>query len=383
MKTALLDWRPWLLLYALQIPSLRALVKYLPESLHVFIPLYFIAAFFSYIQILNSEKYTRLFRSRAVFIGLIVLHVALNATIYPRADALKLEGRGSPQDDALIVGGERLLTGQNPYEGETFLNEWVSAGPAWVIMALLFTLTKLFALFTPFWIALTASVITRIRSQELATLFLVLCFSSPLVWELSVTGSDMLAMGCAFLLLVLWSYRAWMNGGAAAKFFSALFSASVVTSRIIFGYLLALVAGFLLRKKIKTGFAYGFAAIGMFILIQVPFYHWNPERYFPLTRFFWAKGLLGPTLEIAATMSTAVTLIYLALKTKLDEHAWIKGALLSLLVTMFWSALGDLKARDFSLEAWEGANYFGPLIPTAVFFVTSFAERGRPRPAGI
>ena len=267
MRQALLDWRPWLLLYALQIPSLRALVKYLPESLHIFIPIYFIVAFFAYIQILNSEKYARLFRSRAVFIGLIVLHIALNATIYPRADALKLEGRGSPQDDALIVGGERLIAGVNPYEGETFLNEWVSAGPAWVAIALPFTLTKFFALFTPFWVALTAFVISRIRSLELATLFLILCFSSPLVWELSVTGSDMLAMGCAFLLLILWSYRAWTGGGAIAKFFSALFSASVTTSRIVFGYLLALVAGFLLRKKIKTGFAYGIAAIGLFILI--------------------------------------------------------------------------------------------------------------------
>ncbi|MCB1059893.1 MAG: hypothetical protein KDB65_06670 [Calditrichaeota bacterium] len=369
MRQALLDWRPWLLLYALQIPSLRALVKYLPESLHIFIPIYFIVAFFAYIQILNSEKYARLFRSRAVFIGLIVLHIALNATIYPRADALKLEGRGSPQDDALIVGGERLIAGVNPYEGETFLNEWVSAGPAWVAIALPFTLTKFFALFTPFWVALTAFVISRIRSLELATLFLILCFSSPLVWELSVTGSDMLAMGCAFLLLILWSYRAWTGGGAIAKFFSALFSASVTTSRIVFGYLLALVAGFLLRKKIKTGFAYGIAAIGLFILIQLPFYLWNPERYFPLTRFYWAKGLLGPTLEITATVSSAIVLIYLALKTKLDEHAWIKCALLSLVVTMFWSALGDLKARDYSLSAWEGANYFGPLIPTAVLLV--------------
>jgi hypothetical protein len=38
---------------------------------------------------------------------------------------------------------------------------------------------------------------------------------------------------------------------------------------------------------------------------------------------------------------------------------------------MIWSALGDLKANDFSFAAWEGANYYGPLIPMAVFFAIS------------
>lgn len=370
------DWRAWLLLWSLQVPSLRALVKYLPESLHLLIPLYFVIAFAGYAWLLRTNMFAKLFDSRALFVGLIALHVALNLFVYPQADALKFSGRGSPQDDALIVGGERLVQGLNPYEGETFKKEWVSAGPAWIVLALPYTLTGMFALFTPFWIALTAIIIGRLHSRRAALLFLILCFSSPVVWELSVTGSDMVAMGCAFLLLVLWSFRAWTGGNVFAKFLSAAFTASVTTSRIVFGYLQLLLAGFLLRRNFKTAFAYGAATLGLFVLIQLPFYLWNPERYFPLTRFFWAKGMLGPALEVISLITTAATLICLALKTELNERGWIKGALVSLLVTMFWSALGDLRSHDYALAAWEGANYFGPLIPMAVFFVVaSFSPR--------
>lgn len=358
-------------MWSLQVPSLRAFVKYLPESLHVLIPLYLAAAFFVYAWIVRTNKLRRAFDSRALMLGLIAMHVALNLFIYPQADALKYQGRGSPQDDALIVGGERLVEGLNPFEGETFKKEWVSAGPAWIVLALPFTLTGMFALFTPFWVALTAFIIERLHTRRAALLFLILCFSSPVVWELSVTGSDMVAMGCAFLLLVLWSFHAWTNGSTFAKFASALFAAGVTTSRIVFGYLHLLVAGFLLRRNFKTAVAYGIATLGLFVLIQLPFYLWNPERYFPLTRFFMAKGMLSPTLEILSLITTAAALLYIALKTELSERGWVKGALLSLLVTMFWSTLGDLNMMGFKLSVWEGANYFGPLIPMAVFFVVA------------
>lgn len=376
MKRTLFDWRPWLLLYVLQVPSLRALVKYLPESLHLLIPLYYIVAFAGYAWLLRTNKLAKLFDSRALFIGLIALHLALNLFIYPQADALKYQGRGSPQDDALIVGGERLVQGLNPYEGETFKKEWVSAGPAWVVMALPFTLSGTFALFTPFWIALTAFIIERLRSRRAALLFLILCFSSPVVWELSVTGSDMVAMGCAFLLLVLWSFRAWTGGNFLAKFLSAIFTASVTTSRIVFGYLQLLLAGFLLRRSFKMAIAYGAATMGLFVLMQLPFYLWNPERYFPLTRFFWAKGMLPSSLEAVSLITSAAALLYLALKTELSENGWIRGALLSLLITMFWSALGDLHMRGYDFALWEGANYFGPLIPMAVYLAVA---SGSPR----
>lgn len=378
MARALLDWRPWLLLYALQVPSLRAFVKYVPDALHVLIPLYLVGAFVCYAWLVSTNRFAKFFESRALLVVLLTLHVALNVFIYPEADALKFAGRGSPQDDALIVGGERLVQGVNPYEGETFKHEWVSAGPAWIVLALPFTLTGMFALFTPAWIALTACLIARYYTRRTATLALVLCFSSPLFWELSVTGSDMIAMGCAFLLLVLWSYRAWTSGGRVAKLLSAVFAGGVTTSRIVFGYLLFLVSGFLLRKQTSRAILFGLLSVGAFVLIQLPFYLWNPERYFPLTRFFWAKGMLGPMLEAVALVTTATTLVYLALRTTMNERAWLKSAALSLVVTMFWSAIGDLKMNSFEFAAWEGANYFGPLIPSVVLFAI-FPEARTPR----
>lgn len=382
MKHALLDWRPWLLLYALQVPALRALVKYLPEALYALIPLYYIVAFVGYAWLLRTNKLAKLFESRALFVGLIALHVALNVIIYPQADVLKYQNQGSTQDDAMIIAGERMANGLNPYEGRTLKNEELTPGPAWVALALPFSLSGLYVLLLPFWIALTAWIIQRKLSLGAATLFLILCFSSPTVWELSVTGSDMLALGCAFYVMLIVCYAAWTRGNWWMKTHAAIFAGAVCTSRIVYGYLLFLISGFLLRRNVTTAFAFGAAAVLAFVLFQAPFYLWNPDAYFPLHRYELAKGWLGPVLEVVALISTILTLVYLALRTKLDEYEWIKGALISLLVTMFWSALGELRGRENVLTLWEGANYFGVLIPLAVVFVILNTEQGRSRPAG-
>ena len=378
---AIRDWRTWLAWWSLQVPSLRAIVKYAPEGFLPLIPVYLIGTFFLTYWFIHKFRETRLAQWKWFPIALILLHVVINVVVYPQADALKYENRGSPQDDALIVGGERLVAGLNPYEGETYRHEWVSAGPGWIVLALPFTLTGLFALFTPFWVALCAWWIAKRHDTASVSLFLILLFSSLVFWELSVTGSDMLAMGCAFLLsLVLldWSKtRGWV-----AKSLTALFAASLTTSRIVFAFLLPLQAAFLYHRKKRDGIFYGLLAILLFVLIQLPFYLWNSARFFPLTRFAWAKGMLGTEFEILAVITTILVLIYAAMKKgrlQAADTGSLKSCLsmtvLTLLVTMFWSALGDLKAREFDLALWEGANYFGPLIPAAV--VVAIAEKSK------
>lgn len=360
--------------WSLQIPSLRALVKYAPEGFLPLIPVYLIGTFFLTYWFIHRFRATRIAQWKWLPLALIVLHTAINVVVYPKADALKFENRGSPQDDALIVGGERLVSGLNPYEGETYRHEWVSAGPGWIVLALPFTLTGLFALFTPFWVALCAWWIWKRYDVASASLFLILLFSSLVFWELSVTGSDMLAMGCAFLLsLVLLDWS--KSRGWSAKFLSALFAASVATSRIVFAFLLPLQAAFLYHRKKRDGIFYGVLAVGLFVLIQLPFYLWNAARYFPLTRFAWAKGMLGTELEVLAAITTILVLIYAAFKSGERFEDWLSMTVLTLVVTMFWSALGDLKAREFDLALWEGANYFGPLIPTAVVFAIMSRDR--------
>ncbi|MCC6476826.1 hypothetical protein IT157_07185 [bacterium] len=379
--TAIRDWRTWLGWWSLQVPSLRAIVKYAPEGFLPLIPVYLIGTFFLTYWFIHKFRATRIAQWKWLPLTLLLLHTSLNAVVYPKADALKFVGRGSPQDDALMVGAERLVQGLNPYEGETFRHEWVSAGPGWIVLALPFTLTGLFALFTPFWVALCAWWIARRYDTPSASLFLILLFSSLVFWELSVTGSDMLAMGCAFLLsLVVLDWSG--TRGFVAKFLSALFAASVTTSRIVFAFLLPLQAAFLYHRKKRDGIFYGLLAILLFVLFQLPFYLWNSARFFPLTRFAWAKGMLGTEFEILAAVTTILVLIYAAMKKgrlQAADTGSLKSCLsmtvLTLLVTMFWSALGDLKAREFDLALWEGANYFGPLIPAAV--VLAIAEKSK------
>jgi hypothetical protein len=47
---------------------------------------------------------------------------------YPIADSLKLHGKGSDQDDCVILGVENLLKAQNPYSSRTYHNNPCSTG---------------------------------------------------------------------------------------------------------------------------------------------------------------------------------------------------------------------------------------------------------------
>jgi hypothetical protein len=235
-----------LLFLSLQVPSLRPLFKYVPAGYGWLIAAYFAGTLAATWLLVGQRAWVRkVLNFKALPIVLVALILAANIWVYPIADALKYQDRGTPQDDALIVGGELLARGENPYEGRTFRNEQVSAGPGWIVLALPFTLPGLYVLFTPFWVALAAFVIYRLRrSAADAALFLLLLMSSLSFWELLVTGSDMLAMGIAFLL-AFWFIRWASEHEAKWLAIAAIFLAMVTTSRIVFGYLIPVATGFL------------------------------------------------------------------------------------------------------------------------------------------
>jgi len=143
---------------SLQLPSLRAMYKYLPAPLHKLIPLCFLLAFFVYAVLFRTQKLfeiTKVFlNKKSFFILLFILITLVNILVYPLADSLKYQARGSDQDDALIVGAKNLISGKNPYEAHTYFpGNPLSPGPGWLIMNLPFTTSGLYCLLTPFYIS--------------------------------------------------------------------------------------------------------------------------------------------------------------------------------------------------------------------------------------
>ena len=381
LQAAASDWKVWLLFLSLQIPSLRALAKYLPGAWLFLIPLYLAGTWFLYADLLHEGVVSRTlkrFTSRGWFLMLLLLALfVIQITVYPIADALKYEGHGTPQDDALVAGGEYLAHGWNPYEAQTHRYEYVSAGPGWILLALPFTLTGTIGLFNPFWLAITVVVLWRMRKEfHTPALFLILLMSSLAFWEMTVNGSDMISIGCGLLLSTIFVHRAWSglspsihgktSGGWLWRALAVLLLSFVATSRVVFAYVVPLLGGFLRHRGWKQSAVFVAVAGGLTLLLHGIFYFWNPSAYFPLHRFADVSFLPGITMSLITAVISILFLLLAVQHSQDNLESWILNLWLALGVTMAFSALSDLISRSFSLSQWEGANYLGILLPLFV-----------------
>ncbi len=380
---------------SLQLPSLRALFKYVPHALWPLIPLYLIVMWLLYADMLHNGMAARTLKrigSRVWFVvTMIALLFVIQAIVYPQADARKYRGPSTPQDDALVVGGDYLVNGLNPYEALTFRREYVSAGPGWILLALPFTLTGTIGFFNPFWITITAFVLWRTtQTAYQAALFLVLLMSSLAFWEMTVSGSDMISIGCALLVAIVAVHRCWSRAVEArissfkfqvssllAQALSAVLLSFVSTSRIVFAYAIPLLAGFLRRRGWKTSILFFVIAGALTAALHLFFYLWNPPAYFPLTRFSDPSFLPGILWPLIAAFASILMLIIAIRRAEDTLASWLFNFWLALAVVMFFSAFGDLAARQFNLAAWEGANYLGVVLPIMVAWF-AIQQHGKP-----
>ena len=133
LRNALFDVRIWLLLFFLQIPSLRAMFKYLPLA-PVLAPVLLFGAFLAYALALHDTPLGRRLRRIAdnyiISVVILLLCCGLNALIYPYADSLKYQGGGSTADDVLIASIHALLAGKDLYD----IPVTASPGPGWILL---------------------------------------------------------------------------------------------------------------------------------------------------------------------------------------------------------------------------------------------------------
>jgi hypothetical protein len=366
VKKLLGDWRIYLIFAVLQLPSLRALVKYALEIHWLLIPLYLIGTFLFIALLLNGgvlRKHLQHVSSLATFSGLLLLILVANLWLYPIADAREEQGKGSDQDDALIITGERLWLGNNPYVGEHWPYLSAAAGPGWVLLASPLAANGLYVLLNPLILALTAGLIVYLRRSYFAgVIFLLLLMSSLAFWELTVVGSDMISIGCLILLATIVVYHGWQKGGWA-KFLSGVFLAFIATSRAVFFYLIPLLAYFQRKRAPKSGLNFLLISGGVFIALNLIFYFWNPRWYLPMYVLWRGERVLGVTQYITAGLVCLTVFYFAARRVRNDLPSWILNHWITLAVAMGFAGLGDLWASHFQFAFWEGANYLGVAIP--------------------
>jgi len=376
ITASLRDRRLWGLLLFLQLPSLRPLYKYLPSGLHKLIPLYLLAVFFGYALFFKSPGLSGLIKKflnrRVVLIAFIVLITLVNFFVYPIADSLKYQGKGSDQDDALIVTAANLVRGKNPYQAHTyFYSNPISPGPGWIILCFPFTLLKgLYFLLTPFYIILLLLLLRRITGSYFSgNIFLILCLSSLAFWETMVAGSDMFAIGALFTLSVCAVFYSIEKGGILL-FLSMLLLGFAATSRVVFIYIIPVIGILLFRRSKFKHLVYLLAALAIAILLHLIFYLWNTASYTPLHLLAKGGRLLASGLKPCAVILTLAVLTVTYLKVKSNISSWLFFFCLSLAVPLFFVAIGDLvNMRNFNFALWEGANYLLILMPIYLVYL--------------
>lgn len=373
---ALRDWRVWALAITVQGPAVRAVARYAPWPALLFPAIVAVAILF-YGACLHGPLVPWVRRSGSrlgLMAGAMCLIAAVNVIAYPRADARKVQGAGSDEDDALITTGQRLIAGQRPLYVTTYLGNAPSVGPGWAALVAPLAVSGTYALLTPLALCLLVWIVRRAGGGDAGTaLALLLPTTAPAFWELSVTGSDLFAIGVLFVALTACAWRLRrLSYGASALMVVLVVAAA--TARAALAYVTACVSVFMWQKQ-RPGAVLAAAATAAIVAAEAWF--WWPDREGVTPLYLHAKlaGLLG-TGGVGFAAIVAVSSAAWAIA-RLDEsiETWWRGVWVVLVVPLAATSLGVLAALGWHVADWQAAGYVEVAVPP---LVASVAMSQRP-----
>jgi hypothetical protein len=362
-----------LLVLMLQIPSLRAIMRYAPYP-EIAAPVICLAAFGLYMLVLRAFQ-SRWIIARPIawpITALVVIALIAAAIfyIYPIADARSAIGAGSTSDDALIAPIEALKMGRGLYDLDGLLEVKASPGPAWVLANAPFTFmghaALPYSLLTPFWLALGWIVLRATgNGPGVSGLWLILPFTSLIAWELSVSGYDIIALSCAITLLYALTER---NAGSWKWIWViAILVGLFGTARIIFPFLAPLFGLVVWKRNRVQGVVFTLIALAVTAAVHAVFYVQSAD-YHPFYLIGRAENQMGQALMIAGAIVTAIVCLIAFLRMKPTPVSSLGWVLLCLATPLVFVATGELLAVNFQLTLWEGGNYLIPAAGLAALF---------------
>ena len=373
----------WVLSICTIVPSLRPIAKYLPSSIFfIVLPVYCIAVVCfnaTFFRALQSRKIPGFFHSKVLFGLLLAIITIANFFMYPIADNLKKNMRGSDQDDAIIQTGQTLLSGHNPYHAHLYTGFPISPGPGIVLLSIPFAAYNRYFLLTPCALLIMGLLLARTTGSFLfASAFLALMGSSIAFWEIMVVGSDMIAIGLLFAMATLWLFRWQLHLPAKVdspgfsvnlKTFTVMvFAAMVATSRILFIELVPLWSLLLYKINKRSALIFFGLTMTLTMALHFIFYIQDPHAYTPLHVIGKGRNLLGPILSLAGAATTIAMGIWIFVQTRPTLPSWILSLGLGCGVPLTFVAVGDLITRNWVLAKWEGANYLIIFVPLLYLF---------------
>lgn len=358
------NWPFWAFLAAVYLPALRPLFKYAPLP-ELAAPALLLGLAVALWTLLNPPQALRRWLDSPWPTALLVVALsAVAAFVYPLADALKLRGMGSDADDAMVLGGQALMHGLNPYLFSTYFGNPLSPGPGWLVLAAPFAAAGVYALMLPLAVALAALLLRQGgQSWYAVSAWLGGIFACLLLWELAAVGNDLplwgLLLVCAVVLLGRPRLPYW---GLPAL---VLLVGMLATARVAFFYLPVLVGFSLFAVWPRRAVAVALGGSAVMAALHGAFWWWGGGAvYPPLHLVGRAEGLLaGPTLYGAGLFLLLVGIAMLYHWRWWAPPVQVACGLGAPLLVL---ALAELNQHG-QFAAWEGATFLVPALPVVLY----------------
>jgi hypothetical protein len=351
-------------------PSLRVFFKYTGEYAIALSIIYFLLIIILYYQMIyNRIFFLNVILSKKMFIfvlSFIVLIVVWN--IYPIADGLKDQMRGSDQDDCVILGVEHLLNFENPYQSKSYYGNPCSPGFGVFIPYIPLVYLNVYSLGAPFFIFFLTYFIYKIKSENtlLASTFLVIILSCILLLELMVVGSDLIYIGVGIALLSIMLTMTLESKNIKLLLLTSLLAGIIASTRVNFLIIIFIASSYVfLHWRVRT-FLFLFLSLLIALIPSSIIWFFNPETFTPLHLLGKSSILMPPMLKYFAIIFSIVFFLWSLYKVNESIRYINFGFFISLSPSLLGVSLGDLFiARSGDIAMWEGANYLIPLVPLA------------------
>jgi hypothetical protein len=246
----------------------------------------------------------------SVAVAVLVIHPAIDTQGFRIAGVTV---GASDNDDAIDVGIQRLLAGENPYGGRTFLGQPIAPLAGAFLMALPFYALGNSAAQNVFWLAvfwLLARRQTRSGGAALVLLVSVLAVSPVVPYQL-LQGqdytTDAVAVAASSALCL------WLARRAAPTWqltLAGVATGVTMATRANFLLLLIPLSAALWRAGGWRAMTSTAGATAAFVGLSLPFYLWEPSQFAPLATsrkaMIVGMGAIGRTLIPLVGLAAAV-----------------------------------------------------------------------------
>ena len=207
--------------------------------------------------------------------------VAVFWIVYPFANAGSIGG-GSDSDDALNLATRALLDHRFPYAIHTYLGAPATYLPGSLLLAVPFVILGNAAYQNVFWLAVwLLTMMFYLTDVKRALVFFWMTLLCPLVWQLLVTGGELLASSIYIVVFVLFAKRTCLSGQRSPwRWVAAVLLGIGLSSRV--NYLLlvpVILSAAIQRVGCKDTARYAAATGGALLAVTLPAWLHDPDVF--------------------------------------------------------------------------------------------------------